>query len=113
MPKTLASFSGSVGSRQALVARGADDQDWEVQATPRVLGPRVPVRSRAVTRQEFPGERLGDSRLRARGKARPALVDVQVASDGPLAGWLRPGKHLGAIAEDVTFTLGVPELSPA
>jgi hypothetical protein len=68
------------------------------------------VRSRAVTRQEFPGERLGDSRLAAKGKARPAMVDVQVASDGPLAGWLRPGRHLGAIAEDVTFTLGVPEL---
>ena len=110
MPKTLASFSGGVGSRRTIVARGNDDKAWEVRATPRVLGPRVPVRSRAVTRQEFPGERLGDSRLQAKGKARPALVDVQVSSDGRLADWLRPGRHLGAIAESVTFTLGVPEL---
>ena len=110
MPKTLAAFSGSVGSRQTIVARGADDKDWEVRATPRVLGPRVPVRSRAVTRQEFPGERLGDSRLQARGKARPALVDVQVSSEGPLPQWLRPGRHVGAIAENVTFTLGVPRI---
>ena len=36
-----------------------------------------------------------------------------VVSDGQLAGWLRPGKHLGAIAESVTFTLGVPDLSRA
>ena len=110
MPKTLASFSGGVGSRRTIVARGDDTTAWEVRATPRVVGPRVPVRSKAITRQEFPGERLGDSRLQARGKARPALVDVQVASDGPLAGWLRPGRHLGAIAETVTFTLGVPTI---
>ncbi|GAA1911426.1 acetoacetate decarboxylase family protein [Nocardioides marmoribigeumensis] len=110
MPKTLASFSGGVGSGRTIVARGDDDKAWEVRATPRVVGPRVPVRSKAVTRQEFPGERLGDSRLSAKGRARPAVVDVQVASDGPLAGWMRPGRHLGAVAEDVTFTLGVPRL---
>ena len=110
MPKTLASFSGGVGSGRTIVARGDDDKAWEVRATPRVVGPRIPVRSRAITRQEFPGERLGDSRLSARGKARPAVVDVQVASDGPLAGWMRPGRHLGAIAEDVTFTLGEPRI---
>ncbi len=113
MPKTLASFSGGIGTGRTIVARGEDDLAWQVRATPRVLGPRVPVRSKAVTRQEFPGERLGDSRLEARGKARPALVNVEVASDGPLAGWLRPGRHLGAIAETVTFTLGVPDLSRA
>ena len=112
MPKTLASFSGGVGHRRTITA-GGDDTSWEVQATPRVVGPRVPVRSRAVTRQEFPGEVLGDSRLSARGRARPAVVDVKVSSEGPLAGWLRPGRHLGAVAEGVTFTLGVPDLSRA
>ena len=75
-----------------------------------MLGPKVPVRSKAITRQEFPGGILGDSRLSARGTARPAIVDVEVESDGPLARWLRPGKHLGAVAEGITFTLGVPEL---
>ena len=108
MPKTLARFSGSIGSTRTMVARGEDDQAWEVRATPRVVGPRVPVWSRAVTRQQFPGERLGDSPLRARGRARAALVEVQVSSDGPLAGWLRPGRHLGAVADGITFTLGEP-----
>lgn len=110
MPKTLASFQGGVADRQTVVATGQDTLGWRVSARPRVIGPRVPVRSRAVTRQEFPGGILGDSRLRARGSARPALVDVEVESDGPLADWLRPGKHLGAVADQVTFSLGAPDL---
>jgi hypothetical protein len=109
MPKTLASFGGGVGHRRTIVARG-QDTTWEVSAKPHVVAPRLPVRSSAVTRQQFPGERLGDSRLSARAKARPALVEVDVSSEGPLADWLRPGRHLGAIAETVTFTLGRPEL---
>lgn len=110
MPKTLASFQGGISSGETVVATGQDSLAWRVSARPRVVGPRVPVRSRAITRQQFPGGILGDSRLQARGTARPALVDVEVESDGGLAGWLRPGKHLGAVAEAVTFTLGVPEL---
>lgn len=111
MPKTLAAFDGSVGSGQTVVATGQDSLGWRVSARPRVIGPRVPARSGAITRQEFPGGILGDSRLQARGTARPALVDVEVESDGPLAGWLRRGKHLGAVADHVTFTLGVPDLA--
>jgi hypothetical protein len=110
MPKTLASFQGRIASGESLVATGQDSLGWRVSARPRVLGPRVPVRSKAVTRQEFPGGVTGDSRLIARGAARAALVDVEVVSDGPLAGWLRPGKHLGAVVDRVTFTLGVPDL---
>ena len=111
MPKTLGSFQGSVGGGKTMVATGQDSLGWRVSARPRVLGPTVPVRSATVTRQEFPGGVVGDSRMSARGTARPALVDVEVESDGPLAGWLRPGKHVGAVAERVTFTLGVPDLS--
>ncbi len=110
MPKTLAAFEGRVANGETLAATGHDDLGWRVSARPRILGPRVPVRSKAITRQEFPGGILGDSRLSAHGKARPALVGVEVESDGPLAGWMRPGRHLGAVAEDVTFSLGVPEM---
>jgi hypothetical protein len=110
MPKTLAAFQGGIGSGETVVASGQDSLGWRVSARPRVVGPRVPVRSRAVTRQEFPGGIVGDSPLEARGKARPALVDVEVESDGPLASWLRPGKHIGAVVEGVTFTLGAPSL---
>ena len=110
MPKTLASFQGGIAGGETVVATGQDSLGWRVSARPRVLGPKVPVRSRAITRQEFPGGVLGDSRMSARGRARPAVVDVEVESDGPLGSWLRPGKHLGAVAEAVTFTLGVPSL---
>lgn len=111
MPKTLASFRGGIAHKETVVATGQDSLGWRVSARPRVLGPSMPVRSKAITRQEFPGGLLGDSRLSARGKARPALVDVEVQSDGPLAGWLRPGKHLGSIAHSLTFSMGVPDLA--
>ena len=111
MPKTLASFEGRIAHGETVVATGQDSMGWRVSARPRLIGPSLPVRSRAVTRQEFPGGLVGDSRLKARGRARPALVDVAVQSDGPLAGWLRPGRHLGSVADDVTFSLGVPDLA--
>jgi hypothetical protein len=108
MPKTLGSFTGEVGSGRSIAAQGADATRWRVRVTPRALGPAVPVAARTVARQEFPGGRVGASALRARGRLRPALVTVEVESDGPLPSWLRPGRHLGALAESVTFSLGEP-----
>jgi hypothetical protein len=108
MPKTLGAFDGDIGDRRTISASGADDSRWRVTATPRVLGPALPIRTVGVARQEFPGGRVGDSPLRARGRIRPALVTVEVESDGPLADWLRPGRHLGAVVEHATFALGEP-----
>jgi hypothetical protein len=110
MPKTLGAFAGDIGHGRSIVARGADETEWSVTATPRVLGPRLPARSRAITRQEFPGGRVGDSRLSARAKVRLARVDVEVSSSGDLASWLRPGRHLGAVVERSTFSLAPPTL---
>jgi hypothetical protein len=112
MPKTLGAFAGEIASGTSLVARGADETDWAVTATPRVRGPRLPARSRAITRQELDGGRIGDSRLTASAKIRPALVDVEVTSEGDLATWLKPGRHLGAVVERSTFTLA-PATYPA
>lgn len=108
MPKTLAVFDGELASGSSLTATGADEVPWRVRATPRAIGPAVPVAAKAVTRQEFPDGRIGSSSLTARARVRPALVTVEVESDGPLPTWLRPGRHLGAITESVTFTLGEP-----
>jgi len=108
MPKTLGAFEGEVGSGSTMTARGADEVRWRVSATPRVIGPAVPVRSRGMARQQFPDGRVGSSLLTAKGRIRPALVTVEVESDGPLPTWLRPGRHLGAVAESVTFSLGEP-----
>jgi hypothetical protein len=108
MPKTLARFDGLVGAGRTFTARGADQAAWRVSATPRLLGPRLPVRARAETRQEFAGGRVGAARMTGRGRARPAVVTVDVASEGPLPAWLRPGRHLGAVLEQGSFSLGAP-----
>lgn len=108
MPKTLGAFAGEIASGSSVVARGADEVQWSVTATPRVRGPRLPARSRAITRQEFDGGRIGDSRLSASVKVRPAVVDVEVRSEGDLATWLKPGRHLGAVVERSTFSLAPP-----
>ncbi len=39
---------------------------------------------------------------------RLASVDVDVTSDGPLATWLVPGSHKGAVLDRTNFTLGAP-----
>jgi hypothetical protein len=114
MPKTLGSFEGAIGSGRTMTADGADGADavgWRVSVTPRVLGPRVPLSMKATTRQEVHGGRVGDSRLDGKARLSPALVKVEVESDGDLAGWLRPGWHLGAVVEECTFTLGPPTYS--
>ena len=108
MPKTLGSFDGDIGHGKAITGTGADETRWRVSATPKVIGPAVPVRTTGSARQEFPGHRVGESPLRARGRIRPAVVTVEVESDGPLPTWLRPGRHLGAVVERATFTLGEP-----
>jgi hypothetical protein len=34
---------------------------------------------------------------------------VTVASTGPLAGWLRPGRHPGLLVRQAEFTLAAPD----
>jgi hypothetical protein len=108
MPKTLASFEGEVGRGQTVCGWSDGPARWRIEATPVVVGPRVKVRSKMPTRQEFPDGSVQDSDLDASATIRPALVRVSVESDGPLASWLRPGLHAGAIIESGAFTLGVP-----
>jgi Acetoacetate decarboxylase (ADC) len=107
MPKTLASFAGGVGRGRTLSAAG-NEHRWRVSATPLVVGPPLPVRLAGAARQQFPGARVGTSSLRGRGRVRPALVRVEVESDGPLPTWLRPGRHLGAVVESGSFSLAEP-----
>lgn len=108
MPKTLAGFTGSPVAGGTMTATSADGTDWTVSASPRALGPAVPLRGVSVTRQELFDGSIGASKLSFRGQVRPALVTVEVSSHGSLGSWLRPGRHVGAIVESATFTLGVP-----
>ena len=111
MPKTLGAFEGTIDSGRTFTARGADASAWRVSVTPRVLGPRLPFGMKAVTRQVMDGDRVADSRLSGRARIRPALVRVEVESDGDLPAWLRPGHHLGAVVERCEFSLAPPTFS--
>jgi len=109
MPKTLAQFAGGIGRRQTMSATCDGPVRWRVEATAVRVGPRLKVRSNQPSRQEFPDGKVRDSPMVASAVVRPALVRVEVVSDGPLASWLRPGLHLGAVIESAEFTLGEPD----
>ena len=106
LPKTLAVVDGSPGAG-ALSVRGADDQRWLVTATPHAAGPAVPVPGRLMLRQVVAGL-VVTSTVTATGRLRPAVVRVDVESDGPLAGWLRPGHHPGVLLSRLRLTIGEP-----
>jgi hypothetical protein len=109
MPKTLAAFTGGVGNGQTMTATAADGINWNVTARARVIGPPIPYKSKAVVHQQFPDGSLRPSQLVMRSTMRPAVITVKVTSDGPLATWLRPGRHLGAVISSMEFSLGVPK----
>ena len=109
MPKTLSSFTGDVTAGTTFTASGAEETSWAVTVKSRVLGPPIRLAGTGHLRQQFPGGRVGGIRVQAAGVARPALITVEVDSAGPLPTWLRPGRHVGAVAEALRFSLGEPE----
>lgn len=113
MPKTLAHCAGDPGAGSTMTATGADGITWSISAAARSLGPAVPCKTTGTVRQQFSDGRIGGSSLRFAGRIRPAVVTVDVSSEGGLAGWLRPGRHFGAIAESGTFSLEEPRFALA
>jgi hypothetical protein len=112
MPKTLAGFEGDPTPGSTVVVRGRDEVRWQVTASSRPLAPAVPVVAAGQVRQVFADGTVGGSRLSVRARVRPALVTVDVVSEGPLASWLRPGRHLGLVVQDARFTLAEPSPVP-
>lgn len=112
LPKTFAQFAQSQDEqgRSAMTATGAG---WTVAAAARTLGPAVPVPLAGRLRQPWPDGRQRTARLIGRASAAPALVAVTVTSTGPLAGWLRPGRHFGLLLRRAEFTLAAPAESLA
>ncbi|HSV37992.1 MAG TPA: acetoacetate decarboxylase family protein [Nocardioidaceae bacterium] len=105
MPKTLADFSGA--PETGMTATGVEST-WQVSARPRVIGPSIPYRTKGTSRQVDAADRTLVSALEGRFRMRPALVTVDVSSEGTLPRWLRPGRHLGAVSPEMSFSLGVP-----
>ena len=108
MPKTLARFDGEPGPRQTITATGSDQTPWMISATPRIVGPGIPLKTRGTARQQFADGRIGESVLIFTGRVRPAVVTVTVSSGGALPTWLRPGRHVGVVVDSGVFTLGSP-----
>jgi hypothetical protein len=108
MPKTLARFDGEPAAGRTVTATGSDQVVWSVSATPRAVGPALPIWGRGTARQEFSDGRIGESLLTMSGRVRPAIVKVEVSSSATLPEWLRAGRHLGAVLQGATFTLGEP-----
>ena len=100
LPKSLARFTGS----PVAGVMTASGDGWTVRVVARAIGPALPVRTAGRIAQRWPDGVVRSAVMRGRGHARLAFVRVSVESDG-LAEWLRPGRHVGAIVTDATFTL--------
>jgi hypothetical protein len=100
LPKTLASFDGDLGAIEVHA------DGWRVDVRTRAVGPALPTHSTGINLQVWPDGALRASKLRLRGRMRPALVTV--GSDHPL---VTSGRHPGAVLAEATFVLGVPRES--
>ena len=108
LPKTLATFNGTPLSG-AMSATGAG---WRIAADARAAGPYLPTKLTGTVAQHWPNGALREAMLKGAGRARPALVNVEVTSDGPLPDWLRPGRHPGVVIRSATFNLSEPVERP-
>ena len=97
LPKTLAELVRT--GPHEVVATG---DGWRVQVAATPVGPRLPVAGGLPGRQLDDDGRPVPFTAAARGSGRLARVLVRVGSDragepGSLAGWLRSGRHPGAV----------------
>jgi Acetoacetate decarboxylase (ADC) len=104
LPKSLARFTGEPAAGRTMTAEG---DGWTVRATTRAFGPSYPVPMTGRLAQAWPDGQVRESILNGRGRARSAVVTVEVESAGDLAAWLRPGRHLGVVLVDSTFSLSI------
>lgn len=111
MPKTLACFEGAPDSEMA--ARSTTDRAWTVTSRARALPVGMTRSAKAMIRQVFPDGSLGDTAMKSGGRMRPALISVGVESDGPLAEWLKPGRRVGMVLENVQMDFTAPQIRPA
>jgi Acetoacetate decarboxylase (ADC) len=104
LPKVLARFTGE----PTELAMTAEGDGWTVRVTARPIAPRLPVKTTGRVVQAWPDGSVRSAVLTGRASSRPALVSVEVRSNGNLAAWLRPGRHLGAVMTGTEFTLPDP-----
>jgi hypothetical protein len=103
LPKCLATFNGSPTSTMT-----AEGDGWRIRASARPFGPSYPVPMSGRLLQAWPDGVVREAVLDGRARSRSAIVIVEVTSTGPLPGWLRPGRHLGAVLLEASFGLSAP-----
>jgi hypothetical protein len=101
LPKTLARFTGEPADGE-MTAHG---EGWAVRVRARPYGPSVPIPMSGRIVQAWPDGQLRSAALAGKGRGRSAIVTVEVESDGELPSWLRPGRHLGAVVSQASFTM--------
>ena len=101
LPKSLAEFEGEPGDPE-MTATG---DGWSVRVRTRPYGPtfRIPMSGRIV--QAWPDGTLREAAVDGSGRGRSAIVTVEVESTGDLPSWLRPGRHLGTVVAQASFTM--------
>lgn len=101
LPKCLARFTGEPGDGEMTAA----GDGWAVRVRARPYGPtfRLPMSGRVV--QPWPDGALREATLEGSGRGRSAVVTVDVESAGDLPVWLRPGRHLGTVVHEASFTM--------
>jgi hypothetical protein len=101
LPKTLAQFTGEPADGE-MSARG---EGWTVRVRARPYGPSMPIPMSGRIVQPWPDGTLCSAGLAGKGRGRSAIVTVEVESDGELPSWLRPGRHVGAVVSQASFTM--------
>lgn len=99
LPKTLASFTRPAPGQVIAVGEG-----WQIGVTAHPRGPALPVAGRLRGIQVDAAGGPVRSTSTAYGRGRFARIEVQVGTDlagevGSIAGWLRSGRHLGAVLD--------------
>jgi hypothetical protein len=102
LPKTWATFDGTRLDEGVVAAAG---EGWQVSARARAFGPRVPMRAALPCTQVRPDQAVGSFTSTISGSTRPCLVDVDVASERSLAGWMTSGRHLATQWANASLTV--------
>ncbi len=105
LPKTLASFEGDPVRDRAMTARG---EAWEIRARATAIGPPLPYWVGFALLQVWPDGGVRRATGRMRGRARPALLTVEVSGGAELRRCVGAGSFLGAIVESAWGRLDAP-----
>ena len=90
LPKQMSSFDGSIDDSNGLMIAG---KDWGVHIKTRRFGPPAPGIASFSCVQVWPDGSLSVFRVRMRGFARLATVELHHETSSHEIAWASPGRH--------------------